>query len=595
MPKMPGVLPSTGRDAYRKAKQNWNKPKFIATKLPVHPPEGKSSKFLDISPYIAQIKEIIEKYSPPLSNFRVMITPPQVSFLKKERLILEIGLIVEDNALPLDEDDAKKTILNELDLTGWKVKAIIKFVDPETINNGEVIDLTHFQHEIHIDKARCKIKECLDAYSHEETTPFCVKVCYEKIFQINEEKNEIILQNTERCMGCCDCEDYCPEHAISMEKIIPQEFASYIPNRIINWNKEPKLETFTNPHSMVMTSDGKYLITGHGGFTKKHYGAMYKEFDCPFDIFLTPDGIVDTDALEVDRCVIRDHCIRIWNLKNYELMKTLKGHDARITTITLTPNEKYIISGSDDKTIKIWKFSPSEMNDLIDTTSDANDDLIHTIRGHDKKINSVIITPDGNNILSASDDNTIKTWDLYSRNLIETFETHEEGVTSIAISLDGKFMLSSGGQIKKNKTIKVWSMDDKTLIKELKKHKSYITSIKFSHDGSWFCSSSNDGEIIIWDYQTQKPIHALRGHKEPVTTLAISNDDEYIVSGSNDNTIKVWSVTNKKPIQTIKAHTEKINSVIISPNNQHVISGANDKTIKIWDLSTGQLKFQLKI
>lgn len=78
--------------------------------------------------------------------------------------------------------------------------------------------------------------------------------------------------------------------------------------------------------------------------------------------------------------------------------QTFQGHTMGINSIAISPNNKYIISGSKDATIKIWERTTGN--------------LLRSLRNHKKYVNSVVVSPDGNNIISGSNDKTVKVWDL---------------------------------------------------------------------------------------------------------------------------------------------------------------------------------------
>jgi len=78
----------------------------------------------------------------------------------------------------------------------------------------------------------------------------------------------------------------------------------------------------------------------------------------------------------------------------------LEGHNDYVESVAITPDGTKIVSGSDDNKIKVW--------DIASTGGR----LLNTLEGHTSSVSSVAITPDGTKIVSGSWDNTIKVWDL---------------------------------------------------------------------------------------------------------------------------------------------------------------------------------------
>ncbi len=91
-----------------------------------------------------------------------------------------------------------------------------------------------------------------------------------------------------------------------------------------------------------------------------------------------------------------DKTIKLWNVEKRQEIRTLHGHNSRVRSVNFSPNGKTLVSGSDDKTIKLWD---------VETGQE-----IRTLHGHDSRVRSVNFSPDGNTLVSGSWDNTIKLW-----------------------------------------------------------------------------------------------------------------------------------------------------------------------------------------
>ncbi|WP_254564429.1 serine/threonine-protein kinase [Oscillatoria sp. HE19RPO] len=264
-----------------------------------------------------------------------------------------------------------------------------------------------------------------------------------------------------------------------------------------------------------------------------------------------------------------DKTIKIWNLATGDLIHTLEGHVGRVNSVAISPDGQTLVSGSDDKTIKIWNRETG--------------DLIRTLEDHFGIVNSVAISPDGQTLVSGSDDGRIKVWNLETGDLIRSITNQGEypvfnGVNFVAISPDGQTLVS--GSSPPFTAINIWDLATGDFIRTLEGPSSMIESIAISPDGQTFVIGTWNN-IRIRNLASGHLIRTLYGHSKSVYSVAISPDGQTLVSGSKDNTIKIWNLTTGNLIRTLKDPYSNVYSVAISPDGQTLVSGIGD-TIKIW-------------
>ncbi|WP_026734978.1 AAA-like domain-containing protein [Fischerella sp. PCC 9605] len=235
----------------------------------------------------------------------------------------------------------------------------------------------------------------------------------------------------------------------------------------------------------------------------------------------------------------------------------LRGHKAGIKTVIFSPDGELIVSGSDDGTIKLWQRDGT----LIKTLSNVSN------------VFSVRFSPDGKILASGSNDGTIKLWQRDGK-LLKTL-TRNDSIYTFNFSPEAE-ILASGGRDGK---IKLWSSNGK-LIQTINGHIGSIYSISFSPNGEMIASGSNDGTIKLFRRDGML-INTLVEHQGSVNTLSFSPDGKIIASGSNDNTVKLWNLKGKL-IKTLNGHNAEINSINFSPDGTIIASGSGDKTIKLW-------------
>ncbi len=259
-----------------------------------------------------------------------------------------------------------------------------------------------------------------------------------------------------------------------------------------------------------------------------------------------------------------DKTIKVWNLDTGQMRRTLVGHSDIVRSVTFRPNGQVLVSGSGDKTIKIWNVQTGK--------------LIRTLTGHSGPVWSVAISHDGQTLVSGSEDKTIKIWNLSTGKLIRTLIGHSSRVFSIALSSDGQILISGS----KDKTIKIWNLSTGKLIRTLIGHSDAVRSIALSPDERKFASSSWDKTIKIWNLSTGEQLNTFKGHSDHVVDIAFSADGQMLISASVDKTVKTWSLPTRKLLRTLTGHSDWVLSVTTSPSGQTVVSSSKDKTIKIW-------------
>ena len=263
-----------------------------------------------------------------------------------------------------------------------------------------------------------------------------------------------------------------------------------------------------------------------------------------------------------------DKTIKIWNLKTGDLKDTLFGHTDRIHDIAISPDGQTIVSASHDSKIKVWDLKTG--------------DLKKTLSSNSGSVFVVAVSPDGQTLMSGNWRNTIQIWNIKTGKLNKTLTGHSDTVNSVAISPDGQTIVSASY----DKTIKIWNLKTGMLKTTLYEHSFWINTadIAISPDGQTLVSASYDKTIKTWNLKTGKLKHTFTGHSNSVNSVAISPDGETLVSGSSDDTIKIWHLKTGNLKTTLVGHSSSVNSVAISPDGETLVSGSRDKTIKVWQM-----------
>ncbi len=207
---------------------------------------------------------------------------------------------------------------------------------------------------------------------------------------------------------------------------------------------------------------------------------------------------------------------------------------------------------------------------------------LECLRGHTRGVNGVAFSPDGQRIVTGSDDSTAKVWDAASGQELFTLRGHRGPVNSVAFSPGGRRIVTGGMDC----TARVWDAVSGRQLLILEGHTGPITCVAFSPDGQRIVTGSADATAKVWDAASGRELFSLDGHTGPVLAAAFSPDDRRIVTGGADMTARVWDAADGQEVLTLHGHSAKIVAVAFSADGRRVLTGSPDQTARVWQAAT---------
>ena len=261
-----------------------------------------------------------------------------------------------------------------------------------------------------------------------------------------------------------------------------------------------------------------------------------------------------------------DQTLKLWEVASGKEVRTFTGNRGAVTSVAFSPEGNLAVSGSDDSTLRLWEVASGRELQATESLG--------------WKVTSVTFSPNGRFVASAADDNQVKLWALPKMERVRAFTGHAWRVTSVAFSPDGNFSLSGS----EDDSLKLWDVAKGQEVRTFRNGLANVTCVAFSPDGRFGLSGGRDKAVKLWNLASGREVQRFDGHSQPVRSVAFTHDGRFAVSASEDGTIKVWDLGTGKELRTFSGHTAAVTGVAVSPDSRNLASSSADGSVRIWQL-----------
>ena len=210
---------------------------------------------------------------------------------------------------------------------------------------------------------------------------------------------------------------------------------------------------------------------------------------------------------------------------------TLAGHADEVRACAFAPDGRHIVSASKDETLKLWDAETGQ--ELTTLSGHKYLDEQGRVVGGVAWVNACAFSPDGRWIVSGSFDKTLKLWDVRTGEERNMLSGHTGSVWTCAFSPDGRWLVSGSS----DGTLKLWDAQTGQERFTLSGHTAWVRACAFSPDGQWIVSGSEDETLKLWDAETGQVRATLIGHTSPVQACAFSADGQWMALLGNPRSL----------------------------------------------------------
>uniref|UniRef100_A0A7N6B438 Small-subunit processome Utp12 domain-containing protein n=1 Tax=Anabas testudineus TaxID=64144 RepID=A0A7N6B438_ANATE len=266
--------------------------------------------------------------------------------------------------------------------------------------------------------------------------------------------------------------------------------------------------------------------------------------------------------------------VKVWNRSTLQVIRTMACEYALCSLFV--PGDRQIILGTKSGKLQIFEL--------------ASGSLLETVDAHDGALWSLSLAPDQRGIVTGSADKTVKFWEFelikdqgtgQKRLTVKHTRTLqlEEDVLCVRFSPDQRLLAVSLLDC----TVKIFYTDTLKFFLSLYGHKLPVLCLDISHDSTLIATGSADRNVKIWGLDFGDCHRSMFAHDDSVMFLQFVPKTHLFFTAGKDKKIKQWDADKFELIQTLEGHHREVWCLTISPNGDHIVSSSHDKSLRLWE------------
>mmetsp|Transcript_28775 Transcript_28775/g.81034 ORF Transcript_28775/g.81034 Transcript_28775/m.81034 type:complete len:313 (+) Transcript_28775:430-1368(+) len=273
-----------------------------------------------------------------------------------------------------------------------------------------------------------------------------------------------------------------------------------------------------------------------------------------------------------------DHTIRFWEATSGICYRTLQYTDSQVNRLEIS-SDKQLLAAAGNPHIRMFEVNSN------------NPQPVASYSGHTGNVTAVGFQKDSKWLFSGSEDGTVRIWDLRAPSCQREYESRAAVNTVVLHPNQGE--LISGDQ---NGNIRVWDLTANACSCELVPEVgTAVRSLTVALDGSLMVAANNNGTCYVWRMMRGasltthfEPLHKLRAHQGYILKCLLSPDVRQLATTSSDKTVKLWNLDGFQLERTLTGHQKWVWDCVFSVDAAYLVTASSDTSARLWDLSSGE-------
>ncbi|KAG5176558.1 WD40 repeat-containing protein [Tribonema minus] len=272
-----------------------------------------------------------------------------------------------------------------------------------------------------------------------------------------------------------------------------------------------------------------------------------------------------------------DHKVNFWEPPSGVCSRTLRYSDSQVNCLRITPDKQFLAAAGNPH-VRLFEIASQNPNPVV-----AYD-------GHTTNVTDVGFQKDGKWMFTGSEDGSIKIWDLRAPGCQRNYEA-KAPVNAVALHPNQAELISGDQQGK----IKSWDLTASKCIEIATNGDEHpIQSISAATDASVIVAAGSHGRVFVFEPGRDGRSYALashfKAHEGYLLKCVLSPNVRQLVTTGSDKTAKVWNVGGNWPLEkTLAQHQRWVWDAAFSADSSYLVTASSDHSAKLWELRSGEV------